>query len=71
MTRSLPTPRNTEAKLDHILRHAAEIFANHGFEGTSIRDISRATGSHSRDSTTTSTVNNASSISFKKIHLRS
>ncbi len=44
MTRSLPTPRNTEAKLDHILRHAAEIFANQGFEGTSIRDISRATG---------------------------
>lgn len=44
MTRSLPTRRNTEAKLEHILRHAAEIFANHGFEGTSIRDISRATG---------------------------
>jgi TetR/AcrR family transcriptional regulator, cholesterol catabolism regulator len=44
MTPSLPTPRNTEAKLEHILRHAAEIFANHGFEGTSIRDISRATG---------------------------
>jgi TetR/AcrR family transcriptional regulator, cholesterol catabolism regulator len=44
MTRSLPTPRNTEAKLEHILRHAAEIFAHDGFEGTSIRDISRATG---------------------------
>jgi AcrR family transcriptional regulator len=40
----VPTLRNTEAKLDHILRHSAQIFAEHGFEGTSIRDISRATG---------------------------
>ncbi len=41
---AVPTPRNTEAKLEHILRHSAQIFAEHGFEGTSIRDISRATG---------------------------
>lgn len=41
---AVPTARDTEAKLEHILRHAAQIFAEHGFEGTSIRDISRATG---------------------------
>ena len=39
-----PVPRDSEAKLDHILRHAAEVFADCGFDGTSIRDISRATG---------------------------
>ena len=44
MLSSLPSPRDTEAKLDHILLHAARIFAEHGFEGTSIRDISRSTG---------------------------
>lgn len=37
-------PRDSEAKLQHILRHAAQIFADDGFEGASIRDISRATG---------------------------
>ncbi|MGB2666577.1 MAG: TetR/AcrR family transcriptional regulator [Candidatus Acidiferrum sp.] len=40
----LPTARDSEAKLQHILRHSAQIFAARGFEGTSIRDISRATG---------------------------
>jgi AcrR family transcriptional regulator len=44
MFSSVPDPRNTEAKLDHILRHSARIFAEKGFEGASIRDISRATG---------------------------
>ena len=44
MAESLPTPRDTEAKLQHILLHSARIFAEDGFEGTSIRDISRATG---------------------------
>jgi AcrR family transcriptional regulator len=39
-----PLFRNAEAKLQHILRHSAEIFAKHGFEATSMRDISRATG---------------------------
>jgi len=39
-----PTPRNSEAKLQHILVHAAQIFAEEGFEGTSMRDISRVTG---------------------------
>ncbi|HEY2118220.1 MAG TPA: TetR/AcrR family transcriptional regulator [Candidatus Acidoferrum sp.] len=38
-----PTPRNTEVKLQHILRVSAQIFAAHGFEGTSMRDISKAT----------------------------
>jgi AcrR family transcriptional regulator len=36
--------RDSENKLQHILRHAAQIFAENGFEGASIRDISRATG---------------------------
>ena len=39
-----PTPRDSEAKLQHILLHAAQIFAEEGFEGTSMRDISRVTG---------------------------
>ena len=39
-----PTLRNSEAKLQHILVHAAQIFAEEGFEGTSMRDISRVTG---------------------------
>lgn len=44
MSSSLPTPRDSEAKLQHILLHSAQIFAERGFEGASIRDISRATG---------------------------
>ena len=44
MPNSLPHPRDSEAKLQHILLHSARIFAEQGFEGTSIRDISRATG---------------------------
>jgi TetR/AcrR family transcriptional regulator, cholesterol catabolism regulator len=44
MTRSVPTPRDSEAKLQHILLHSAHVFAEQGFEGASIRDISRATG---------------------------
>lgn len=40
----LPPPRDSEAKLDHILRCAAQTFAECGFEGASIRDISRASG---------------------------
>ena len=44
MVQAVPTPRDTEAKLQHILLHSARIFAEDGFAGTSIRDISRATG---------------------------
>lgn len=36
--------RSTERKLQHILRGAARVFYEKGFEGASIRDISRATG---------------------------
>jgi AcrR family transcriptional regulator len=39
-----PTPRDSEAKLQFILQYSAQIFAEQGFEGASIRDISRATG---------------------------
>ena len=39
-----PLPRDSEAKLRHILHHSAVIFASRGFEATSIRDLSRATG---------------------------
>jgi len=41
---SIPTPRDSEAKLQHILRTASQVFAEQGFAGASIRDISRATG---------------------------
>jgi TetR/AcrR family transcriptional regulator, cholesterol catabolism regulator len=44
MSASLPTPRDSEAKLQHILLHSAQIFAKQGFERTSIRDISKVTG---------------------------
>jgi TetR/AcrR family transcriptional regulator, cholesterol catabolism regulator len=44
MAPRLPIPRDSEAKLQHILRHAAQIFAERGFGVASIRDISRATG---------------------------
>jgi TetR/AcrR family transcriptional regulator, cholesterol catabolism regulator len=41
---ALPTLRDSEAKLQHILLCSAQIFAQQGFEAASIRDISRATG---------------------------
>jgi len=44
MAASTPTPRDSEAKLQYILQHSAQVFAEQGFEGASIRDISRATG---------------------------
>jgi len=43
MPTSLSIPRNSQAKLKHILHISARIFAERGFEATSIRDISRAT----------------------------
>ena len=39
-----PISRDTEAKLQHILRTASHVFAQKGFQGASMRDISRATG---------------------------
>ena len=44
MASSIPIARDTEAKLQHILRIASQVFAQHGFEGASMRDVSRATG---------------------------
>jgi AcrR family transcriptional regulator len=44
MAASNPIPRDTEAKLQHILRTASQVFAQQGFAGASMRDISRATG---------------------------
>jgi TetR/AcrR family transcriptional regulator, cholesterol catabolism regulator len=44
MKPSTPSPRDFRAKLQHILFHSAQIFANQGFEATSIRQISCATG---------------------------
>lgn len=44
MAPRLPIPRDSEAKLQHILFHSAQIFAERGFGAASIRDISRATG---------------------------
>ncbi len=36
--------RDSQAKLQHILRHAARVFSEKGYEGASIRDISRSCG---------------------------
>jgi TetR/AcrR family transcriptional regulator, cholesterol catabolism regulator len=44
MSITTPSPRDSEAKLQHILLHSARVFAEQGFEGASMRDISRATG---------------------------
>jgi TetR/AcrR family transcriptional regulator, cholesterol catabolism regulator len=44
MASTIPIPRDTEAKLQHILRTASQVFAKHGFAGASMRDISRSTG---------------------------
>ena len=44
MASSIPTPRDSEGKLQHILFYSARLFADKGFEGASMRDISRATG---------------------------
>jgi AcrR family transcriptional regulator len=44
MASPIPNPRDTGAKLQHILRTASQVFAQQGFEGASMRDISRATG---------------------------
>jgi len=40
----VPKSHVTERKLQAILRHAARVFSEKGYEGASIRDISRASG---------------------------
>jgi AcrR family transcriptional regulator len=42
--RSGRSQRNHEERVQHILRHAARVFREKGYEGASIRDISRASG---------------------------
>jgi AcrR family transcriptional regulator len=43
--RSTPNSRrHSQGKLQLILRHAAQVFSEKGYDGASIRDISRATG---------------------------
>jgi AcrR family transcriptional regulator len=44
LTTSTPIPRDSEAKLQLILRVSSHVFAERGFEATSVRDISRAAG---------------------------
>ncbi len=44
MSISPPLLRDSESKLQHILRVSSQVFAQHGFEGASIRDISKASG---------------------------
>ena len=39
-----PDSRTASRKLEMILRHSARVFAEKGYEGASIRDISRASG---------------------------
>jgi TetR/AcrR family transcriptional regulator, cholesterol catabolism regulator len=43
-SKDVPQSRITAAKLQLILRHAAQIFSEKGYDGASIRDISRASG---------------------------
>jgi len=44
MSRPPSPPQVSQQKLQVILRHAARVFSEKGFEGASIRDISRASG---------------------------
>jgi AcrR family transcriptional regulator len=44
MAKASPQPRVSQAKLQLILRHAAQVFSEKGYEGASVRDISRASG---------------------------
>lgn len=44
MPRNHLSQRVVPDKLQHILRHAAQVFSAKGFEGASIRDISRSSG---------------------------
>jgi AcrR family transcriptional regulator len=41
---SAPAPKRFERRLGQILRHATEVFCEKGYEGASMRDLSRASG---------------------------
>jgi AcrR family transcriptional regulator len=44
MKRTSPSSHVSQQKLQVILRHAAQVFSEKGYEGASIRDISRSSG---------------------------
>jgi TetR/AcrR family transcriptional regulator, cholesterol catabolism regulator len=44
MKKPSPSSRVSQQKLQVILRHAAQVFSEKGYEGASIRDISRSSG---------------------------
>jgi TetR/AcrR family transcriptional regulator, cholesterol catabolism regulator len=44
MNKPSSSPRVSRQKLQEILRHAAQVFSEKGYEGASIRDISRSSG---------------------------
>ncbi len=44
MRKAKTQPRDPQAKLQRILRHSAQVFSEKGYEGASIRDISRSSG---------------------------
>ncbi|MGH9756969.1 MAG: TetR/AcrR family transcriptional regulator [Candidatus Acidiferrales bacterium] len=44
MRKAKTQPRDSQAKLQRILRHSAQVFSEKGYEGASIRDISRSSG---------------------------
>ncbi len=44
MKKPTSSPRVSRQKLQVILRHAAQVFSEKGYEGASIRDISRSSG---------------------------
>lgn len=41
---SHPLPRPYDARLEHLLRAAAQVFAERGFHATTMRDLARASG---------------------------
>lgn len=44
MRKAKAQPRDSQAKLQRILRHSAQVFSEKGYEGASVRDISRSSG---------------------------
>ncbi|HTS10895.1 MAG TPA: TetR/AcrR family transcriptional regulator [Candidatus Limnocylindrales bacterium] len=44
MRKTHPGSRTSQERLQHILHHSARVFSEKGFDGASIRDISRSSG---------------------------